>query len=78
LLNIGNNAPVQLTEYVEAIEEALGKKAIRELLPLQPGDVPNTFADISALMKAVGYRPATPVRQGVAAFVKWYRDYFNV
>jgi UDP-glucuronate 4-epimerase len=78
LLNIGNNAPVQLTEYVEAIEEALGKKAIRELLPLQPGDVPNTFADISALVKAVGYRPATPVRQGVAAFVKWYRQYFNV
>jgi UDP-glucuronate 4-epimerase len=78
LLNIGNNAPVQLTEYVEAIEEALGKKAIRELLPLQPGDVPNTFADISALVKAVGYRPATPVRQGVASFVKWYREYFNV
>jgi UDP-glucuronate 4-epimerase len=78
LLNIGNNAPVQLTEYVEAIEEALGKKAIRELLPLQPGDVPNTFADVSALVKAVGYRPATPVRQGVASFVKWYREYFNV
>src|SRR3954463_6348170 len=72
LLNIGNNAPVQLTEYVEAIEEALGKKAIRELLPLQPGDVPNTFADVSALVKAVGYRPATPVRHGVASFVKWY------
>jgi UDP-glucuronate 4-epimerase len=78
LLNIGNNAPVQLTEYVEAIEEALGKKAIRELLPLQPGDVPNTFADISALMKATGYRPATPVRQGVASFVRWYREYFDV
>ena len=78
LLNIGNNAPVELTEYVEAIEEALGKKAMRELLPLQPGDVPNTFADISALVKAVGYRPATPVRQGVASFVRWYREYFNV
>src|SRR3954470_7755860 len=78
LLNIGNNAPVQLTEYVEAIEEALGKKAIRELLPLQPGDVPNTFADVSALVQAVGYRPATPVRQGVARFVHWYRDYFQV
>ncbi len=78
LLNIGNNAPVELTEYVEALEEALGKKAIRELLPLQPGDVPNTFADISSLVKTVGYRPATPVRQGVASFVKWYREYFNV
>ena len=78
LLNIGNNAPVQLTEYVEAIEEALGKKAIRELLPLQPGDVPNTFADVSALVQAVGYRPATPVRQGVASFVKWYREYFGI
>jgi UDP-glucuronate 4-epimerase len=78
LLNIGNNAPVQLTEYVEAIEEALGKKATRELLPLQPGDVPNTFADVSALVQAVGYRPATPVRQGVASFVKWYREYFGI
>jgi UDP-glucuronate 4-epimerase len=78
VLNIGNNAPVHLTEYVEAIEEALGKKAIRELLPLQPGDVPNTCADVSALIKAVDYRPKTPVRLGVSRFVEWYRQYFKV
>ena len=78
ILNIGNNSPVHLTEYVEAIEEALGRKAIKELLPLQPGDVPNTFADVSALMAAVNYRPNTPVRLGVARFVEWYRQYFKV
>jgi UDP-glucuronate 4-epimerase len=78
LLNIDNNSPVHLTEYVEAIEEALGKKSVRELLPLQAGDVPNTFADVSALIKAVDYRPSTPVRAGVARFVEWYRQYFQV
>ncbi len=78
VLNIGNNDPVHLTEYVEAIEEALGKKAIREFLPLQPGDVPNTYADVSALIKAVDYRPKTPVRLGVSRFVEWYRQYFKV
>lgn len=78
VLNIGNNAPVHLTAYVEAIEQALGKKAIRELLPLQPGDVPNTCADVSSLMAAVDYRPVTPVQEGVARFVNWYRDYFRI
>lgn len=78
ILNIGNNSPVHLTEYVEAIEQALGKKAIREFLPLQPGDVPNTYADVSALIDAVGYRPNTPVRLGVARFVEWYRQYFKL
>jgi UDP-glucuronate 4-epimerase len=78
LLNIGNNAPVHLTEYVEAIEAALGKKAIREFLPLQAGDVPNTYADVSALVRTVDYRPNTPVRLGVSRFVEWYRQYFRV
>lgn len=78
VLNIGNNAPVHLTAYVEAIEQALGKKAVRELLPLQPGDVPNTCADVSSLMAAVDYRPVTPVQEGVARFVNWYRDYFRI
>ncbi|OSI69452.1 NAD-dependent epimerase [Bradyrhizobium canariense] len=78
ILNIGNNSPVHLTEYVEAIEAALGKKAIKELLPLQPGDVPNTFADVSALMAAVNYCPSTKVRLGVARFVEWYRQYFKL
>jgi UDP-glucuronate 4-epimerase len=63
---------VKLSEYIEAIEHALGKQAVKELLPLQPGDVPDTFADVSALERAVGYRPATPVREGVAKFVEWY------
>lgn len=78
LFNIGNNAPVKLSDYIEAIEEALGKPAIKELLPLQPGDVPDTYADSSALAQAVGYRPSTPVKEGVANFVAWYRDFYGV
>ena len=77
IFNIGNNSPVKLTEYIEAAEEAIGKTAIKEMLPLQPGDVPDTFADVSELIKAVGYKPATPVKAGVTAFVEWYRDYFG-
>jgi UDP-glucuronate 4-epimerase len=78
LYNIGNNAPVRLADYIAAIEEALGMTAIRELLPMQPGDVPSTFADVSALEADTGYRPTTTVREGVKAFVAWYRDYFEV
>lgn len=78
IYNIGNNDPTELTAYVEAIEDALGKKAIRELLPLQPGDVPNTFADVSALQAATGYRPGTPVKEGVRRFVEWYREFYRV
>ncbi|MBB3229573.1 NAD-dependent epimerase [Halomonas stenophila] len=78
LFNIGNNDPVHLSEYIEAIEEALGRKAIRERLPLQPGDVPATYADCTELEKAVGYKPATPVREGVANFVAWYREFYRV
>ena len=77
IYNIGNNSPVKLSEYIEAIEEATGKKAKKEMLPLQPGDVPDTFADVSELVKSVGYKPATSVKQGVAQFVDWYRDYFG-
>ncbi len=77
IFNIGNNSPIQLTAYIEAIEMAVGKKAIKELLPLQPGDVPNTFADVSELAREVGYRPTTPVEEGVARFVEWYRTYFG-
>ncbi|MEO0729045.1 MAG: NAD-dependent epimerase [Pseudomonadota bacterium] len=78
LFNIGNSTPVKLMSYIEAIEEAVGKKAELEMLPIQPGDVPDTLADVSALEAAVGYRPATPVREGVARFVDWYRDYHGV
>jgi UDP-glucuronate 4-epimerase len=77
ILNIGNNAPVHLTDYIAAIEEAVGKKAIRELMPLQPGDVPNTFADVTLLEQETGFIPRTPVPVGVEHFVRWYRDYFG-
>ncbi|HEX2018922.1 MAG TPA: capsular biosynthesis protein CpsI, partial [Aurantimonas sp.] len=77
LFNIGNNAPVKLTDYVGALEAALGRKAQREMLPLQPGDLVDTFADVTELERAVGYRPATPVGDGVRAFVDWYRSYYE-
>ncbi|HHI82703.1 MAG TPA: NAD-dependent epimerase/dehydratase family protein, partial [Rhizobiales bacterium] len=78
IFNIGNNDPVRLGDYIEAAEEVIGKRAIREMLPLQPGDVPDSHADVSELIKAVGYKPATSVREGVKAFVDWYRDYYGV
>ncbi|TJV40632.1 MAG: NAD-dependent epimerase [Mesorhizobium sp.] len=77
IFNIGNNNPVKLAAYVEALENALGRKAIVELLPLQAGDVPDTFADTSALQQAVGYRPGTSVSEGVGRFVEWYLAYFG-
>jgi UDP-glucuronate 4-epimerase len=78
LFNIGNNSPVQLREYIAAIEETLGMNATLRLLPLQAGDVPDTFADVSALVRSVGYKPATQVKTGVAEFVRWYRSYYRV
>ncbi|WP_396586901.1 NAD-dependent epimerase [Bermanella sp. R86510] len=78
IFNIGNNNPVKLSAYIEAIEEELGKKAIKDLLPLQPGDVPDTYADSSELEKATGYKPATPVKEGVAKFVQWFREFYRV
>jgi UDP-glucuronate 4-epimerase len=76
LFNIGNSSPVNLSEYIETLEDALGKKAIRELLPLQAGDIPSTFADVSRLQNATGYKPTTTVREGIHAFVEWYREYY--
>jgi len=78
IFNIGNNSPVPLAAYVEAIERCLNKKAVREFLPLQPGDVPSTYADVSALQAAVGYKPATPIADGVKQFVEWYREYYGI
>ncbi len=78
LYNIGNNSPVKLESYIEAIEDALGQKAEKEFLPLQPGDVPDTCADVSELIAAVSYKPATPVPEGIARFVQWYREYYQV
>jgi UDP-glucuronate 4-epimerase len=77
LYNIGNNAPVQLMRYIEVLEECLGKKAQKNLLPLQLGDVPETFADIGDLVTDVGYRPATPVEVGVRRFVDWFCEYYQ-
>jgi len=73
--NIGNNQPVQLMDYIKEIEQALGKEANIEYLPLQPGDVPETYADIVALERAVGFRPQTPIKVGISRFVDWYRSY---
>ena len=78
VFNIGNNAPAKLFEYIDALEDALGRKAEKNLLPLQPGDVPDTFADVTRLEAATGYRPSTPIAEGVARFVDWYRGYYEV
>jgi UDP-glucuronate 4-epimerase len=77
IYNIGNNSPVQLMRYIEVIEECLGRKAEKRMLPLQLGDVPETFADIDDLVRDVGYRPATPIEVGVKAFVDWFVEYYK-
>jgi len=77
IYNIGNNQPVELITFVEAIEKSLGKKAKKNFLPMQPGDVPATRADVSELIRDVGFRPSTPVELGVENFVRWYREYFK-
>ncbi len=78
IYNIGNNSPVKLMDFIEAIEDATGKKAIKEFLPLQAGDVPTTYADSSDLIKDVGFRPNTDVTDGIQRFVKWYREFFKI
>jgi UDP-glucuronate 4-epimerase len=75
LYNIGNNKPVELLEVVRLLEETIGKKAKRELVPMQPGDVPATYANVDDLMRDVGFRPSTPITEGIARFVEWYRAY---
>jgi UDP-glucuronate 4-epimerase len=77
LYNIGNHQPVQLLRYIEVIEECLGRKAQMNLLPLQPGDVPETYADIDDFIADVGYRPATPIEVGVRRFVDWFCEYYG-
>lgn len=78
VFNIGNNKPVQLMEFIDAIEEAVGKKAIKNFMPIQDGDVPSTCADVSELELWTGFRPNTPVKEGVRLFVEWYRSYYKV
>jgi UDP-glucuronate 4-epimerase len=77
IYNIGNERPVELLRYIEVLEQCLGRKATMEMLPLQPGDVPDTEADVSELIAAVGYRPVVTVEEGVGRFVAWYREYFR-
>jgi len=76
IYNIGNNAPVALADFIAALEAALGRTAVRELLPMQPGDVPDTWASSDRLAAATGWRPATPVAEGVRRFADWYRDHY--
>jgi len=78
VFNIGNNRPIELLQYIGVIEECLGKKATLDLLPMQPGDVPSTMADVGELERSVGFRPTTSVRDGVRRFVDWYRDFYAV
>lgn len=77
LYNIGNHEPVELTRYIEEIEAALGKKAMKNMLPMQAGDVTETFADIATLQQDIGFAPKTPVREGVRRFVEWYCDFYG-
>ena len=76
--NIGNGSPVKLMDFIEAIEKTLGKKAKKNLLPMQPGDVPSTWADTIDLEKDLGYKPYTPIKEGIAKFIEWYREFYGV
>ena len=78
IYNIGSNNPVELSRFIEIIEERTGKKAKKNFLPMQPGDVPATYADVDGLIADVGYKPSTTVEEGVARFVDWYRGYYQV
>jgi UDP-glucuronate 4-epimerase len=78
VFNVGNSIATPLMEYIDAIEAALGVRAVKEFLPMQAGDVPVTAADTTALQAWIGFRPNTPVREGVSRFVAWYRDFYGV
>ncbi len=77
IYNIGNSSPVKLMDMIEALENELGKRAEKNLLPLQPGDVPATYADVEDLMRDIGYRPDTSIQEGIHHFVTWYRKYYG-
>jgi UDP-glucuronate 4-epimerase len=77
LYNIGNHAPVQLMDYIACIEKATGRTAIVNMLPMQPGDVPATFADVKDLKAEIGFEPKTPIEEGIKRFVTWYREYYG-
>jgi UDP-glucuronate 4-epimerase len=77
LYNIGNHSPVELSRFIEIIEECLGKKAVKRLLPLQPGDVPMSFADVEDLARDVGFAPATSIEVGIRRFIEWHQSYYG-
>jgi UDP-glucuronate 4-epimerase len=77
LYNIGNNRAVEVTRVVDLLERELGRAAVKELVEMQPGDVPETCADIDDLMRDVGFKPATPIETGIARFVAWYREFYR-
>jgi UDP-glucuronate 4-epimerase len=76
--NIGNSDPVNLMEFIEALENCLGQKAAKRFLPMQPGDVPETFADVTDLQQDVGFHPDTPIQEGLRRFTTWYREYYRI
>lgn len=78
VFNIGNNSPVELMSFIEIIEEKIGKKAVKNLMPIQPGDVPKTYADVDALIKYADFSPSTPLEEGIEKFIDWYREYYKV
>jgi UDP-glucuronate 4-epimerase len=78
IYNIGNNSPVELMDFIRSIEEKLGKQAEKNFMPLQPGDVPATWADVQPLIEELGYTPKTNIKEGVSSFIDWYRWYYNV
>ncbi len=78
IYNIGSNSPVELLRFIELMEQGLGKTAVKNLLPMQPGDVPDTYANVDSLVNTVGYKPRTSIEEGVARFIEWYRHYYNV
>lgn len=78
IYNIGNNQPVELLDFIRTLENCLGRTGEKKLLPMQPGDVPETYADVDDLMRDVGFRPSTPITTGIARFVEWYRAYYRV
>lgn len=78
IYNIGSNNPVELLRFIELMEQGLGKTAVKNLLPMQPGDVPDTYANVDALIQSVGYKPQTTIEEGVARFIEWYRHYYQI
>ena len=77
IYNIGNNQPVELMDFIKAIEAALGQEAIKNFMDLQPGDVPATYADVDDLIRDVGFKPETSIDDGIGKFVEWYKDYYG-